>query len=76
MAVRFSKPRRPSALPEHVLWTLYKGSHTIEARAAMTPIGPGLRRYRDGKLLWSQTFRDGDGPNLSLLADESGTTDA
>jgi hypothetical protein len=70
MAIEFSKPRRPSALPEHVLWTLHKGSHTIEARAVMTPIGPELRIYRDDTLLWSQTFRDGDGPRLSLLADQ------
>lgn len=67
MAIAFSKPRRPSAIPEHDLWRLTKRvaiptgdiTRVAEARTRMVPIGPELRIYVDGELLWSQVLRDG-----------------
>ena len=59
MRVGFSKQPNPVALPEHFLWTLQKGARVVEARTRMTPIGPELRIYHNGELLWSQVPRDG-----------------
>jgi hypothetical protein len=67
MSISFSKPRRPSAIPEHSLWRLEKTVHVLkrqqtrfaEARTRMTPLGPEIRIYVDGELLWSQVLRDG-----------------
>lgn len=67
MSVGFSRPANPLAIPEHHLWTLRKDGNTIEARTRMTPLGPELRIYEGGELLWSQVPRDGR--ELGELAD-------
>lgn len=59
MAIGFSTRVKPLAIPEHHLWTLHKDGHTVEARTRMTPLGPELRIYEGGELLWSQVHRDG-----------------
>lgn len=72
MTVRFSRPRDPRAIPEHVLWTLTKGMRTAEARTRMVPGGPELRVYVSRletgllDLHWSQVFRDQDGGGVAL----------
>lgn len=75
MTVGFAKPRDPEKIPEHVLWTLYKGDRIAQARTRMTPLGPELRFMLrrvgdDDDLLWSQVFKDGDGANVGELADQ------
>lgn len=59
MSIAFSKPVDPRALPEHTLWRMTKGTRVVEARTRMVPLGPELRIWLDGELLWSQVLRDG-----------------
>jgi hypothetical protein len=74
VSVGFSRPQRPVALPEHVLWTLQRAGRVVESRTRMTPLGPELRVYVSSRetgeleLLWSQVPRDGR--EVGELADQ------
>lgn len=55
----------PRTIPERSLWTLVGHGRTVEARTRIVPLGPELRVYVDGELLWSQVIRDGSLEALS-----------
>lgn len=67
--IGFSKPRDSEDIPEHVLWALTKTGRTADGRTRQTPLGPELRFYVNGELLWSQVYRDGRGVELGEMAE-------
>lgn len=60
-----SRPRGPRPIPETSLWTVERAGYLVEARRREVELGPELRVFLDGELLWTQVIRDGTLEQLS-----------
>lgn len=68
MAIGFTKRREPPRRPQHVLWTLSKGVHSVRAAVRQVPNGTELLLFHDGEILWSRIMRDSR--YAGVMADE------
>ena len=68
------RPQPVAAPPnEHLLWTLTKAGHRVEARVRARALGPELRILIDGELWWSQVVRPATDAAMTAAADQKHT---
>lgn len=68
VSIGFSKRPDPRKLPQHRLWTLWKGGHVVRATTRQVPLGTELMIFSRDDILWSRILRDSR--HIGVVADE------